>query len=141
MVPTVFYLSKNTIYQINHQRFGNVSIARLNRMGRTLLMKGLPKYIPDLEDTCPTCLLNKATKNPRGPTIDVSKPPSGFMLQIDFTFFNVERIRVFNSNFVAICYDTSYQLGLTYRSNRLPIGTIKFIVTKLRNYDKKFAFI
>ena len=31
----------------------------------------------------------KATKFPRGPTIDVSKFSPGFMLQMDFSFFNV----------------------------------------------------
>ena len=70
-------------------------------------MEGLQENIPDLEEPCPICLLTKETKITRGPTTDVSKISPGFMLHMDFSFFNVESIRVFTSTFVAICYATS----------------------------------
>ena len=69
-------------------------------------MEGLPENLPELEDPCPICLLTKATKISSGPTTDVSKFPPGFMLQMDFAFFNVESIRGFTSTFVAICSAT-----------------------------------
>ena len=55
-------------------------------MARKELNKCVPKNIPDLEEPCPICPLTKATRIPRGITIDVSKSPPGFMLQIDFAF-------------------------------------------------------
>ena len=71
-------------------------------MAKNGLMEGLPENLPELEEPCPICLLNKATKIPRGPTTDVSKFASGFMLQMDFSFFNVESIHGFTSTFVDI---------------------------------------
>ena len=71
------------------------------------LMGGLPENIPELEDPCPACLLTKANKIPRGSTTDVSTFAPGFMIQMDFEFFNVEIIRRFTSTFVAICSATS----------------------------------
>ena len=58
-----------------------------------------------------------------------------------FSFFNVESIRGFTSTFVAICYDTSYPFGFPFRSKRPPLDILKFIVTKLRNQDKKVSFV
>ena len=71
-------------------------------MERKGLMEGIPENLPELEDPCPIYLLTKATKISRGPTTDVSKFAPGFMLQMDFEFFNVESIRGFTSTFVAI---------------------------------------
>ena len=65
-------------------------------------MRGLTENLPELEESCPICILTKATKIPRGPTIDVSKFAPGFMLQMDFSFFNAESICGFTSTFVAI---------------------------------------
>ena len=76
-------------------------------MAREGLMEGLPENLPKLEEPFPICLLTMATKIPRGPTTDVSKFAPGFMLKIDFLFFNVESIRGFISTFVAIYYYTS----------------------------------
>ena len=70
------------------------------------LMESLPKHIPNLEEPYPICILIKADKIPRGPTIDVSIFDPGFMLQMDFSFFNVEIICLFTSTFVAICSAT-----------------------------------
>ena len=110
-------------------------------MARKGLMDGLPENIPELEEPCPICLLTKATKISRGPTTDVSKFAPGFMLQMDFAFFNVESIRGFTSTFVAICSATSYPFGFPSRSKRPPLDILKFLVTTLRNQDKKVAFI
>ena len=63
------------------------------------------------------------------------------MLQMDFAFFNVEIIRGFTSTFLAICSANSYPFGFPPRSNRPPLGVLIFIVTILRNQDKKVAFI
>ena len=101
----------------------------------------LPENLPDLEEPCPICLLTKATKISRGPTTDVSKFDPGFMLQMDFAFFNVESIRGFTSTFVAICSATSYPFGFPSRSKLPPLDILKFLVITLRNQDKKVAFI
>ena len=63
------------------------------------------------------------------------------MFQMDFAFFNVESIRGFTSTFVDICYATSHPSGFLFRRKLLPLYIIKFIVTTLRNQDKKVAFI
>ena len=104
-------------------------------------MEGLPENLPELEDPCPICLLNKAAKIPRGPTTDVSNFSPGFMLQIYFSFFNVEIIRGFTSNFVAICFANSHPFGFPSRSKRPPLGTLQFLLTTLRNHDKKVSLI
>ena len=101
--PTVYDLSKNNLYQVIHHCFGNVSIKRPKQMARKWLMKGLPKHIPDLEYPWLICLLNKATKINRGPTVYVSNFTPGLLLQMDFEFFNVEIIYGFTSIFVYIC--------------------------------------
>ena len=102
VVPTVCGLSKYTLSQLINQRFGHVSIIRLKRMARKGLIEGLPDNLPELEEPCPICILTKETKIPRGPTTDISKFAPGFMLQIDFSFLNVETIRRFTSIFVII---------------------------------------
>ena len=63
------------------------------------------------------------------------------MLQMDFAFLDIESIRGFTSTFVAICSATSYPFGLPSRSKRKPLDIIKFLVTILRNQDKKIAFV
>ena len=103
------------------------------------LMEGLPENLPELEEPCHICVLTKATIISRVPTTDVSKFAPGFMLQTDFAFFNVEIIRGFTSNFVAICSATSYPFGFPSRSKRPPLDILKFLVTKLRNKDKRWT--
>ena len=85
--------------------------------------------------------MTKATKFPRSLTTDVLKFAPGFMLQIDFAFFNVESICGFTSTFVAIFSATSYPFGFPYRSKRPPLDILKFLVTTLRNQDNKVQFI
>ena len=110
-------------------------------MARKVPMEGLPENLPELEDPCHICLVTKATKITRYPTAYVSKFPPGFMLQMDFAFFNGESIRGFTSNFVAICSATSHPFGFPSRSKRPPLDILKFIITTLSNQDNKFAFI
>ena len=86
MVSTICGLSKQNPYQLIRQLFGHVSITRLILIERKGFMEGLPENIPDMEETCPTCLLTKAKKNPRGPTLDVSKFAPGFMIHMIFCF-------------------------------------------------------
>ena len=105
------------------------------------LMEGLPENTPNLEEPCPICLMTKATKITRGPTTDVLKFAPGFMLQMDFSFFNVEIIHRFTSTFVAICSANSYPFGFPSRSKFLPLDILKFLVATSRNQDKKVAFI
>ena len=77
------------------------------------LMKGLITNLPDLEEPWPIYLVNKSSKITRGPKIDVSKFAPGFMLQMDFEFFNIERIFGFTSTFVDIYSSTSYPFEFT----------------------------
>ena len=99
VVPTVCGISKQNLSQLIQQRFGHVSITRLKIIAIKGLLEGLPENIPGLEEPYPIYILTKATKIPRVPTTDVSNPPPGFMLQIDFAFFNVESICGFTSIF------------------------------------------
>ena len=110
-------------------------------MARKGLREGLPETLPELEEPCPIFLLTKATKISRGPATDVSKFAPGFMLQMDFAFSNVESIREFTSTFVAICYANSHRFVFPSRSKRPTLDILKFLVTTLRNQDKKVAFI
>ena len=68
-------------------------------------MEGLLKNICDLKESCPIFLPTKATKTPRGPTTDISNFAPGFMLQMYFSFFNVEITHGFTSTFVTMCFD------------------------------------
>ena len=95
VVPTVFGFSKQTLSQLINQCFGHVSITRIKELARKVLMEGLPQNLSGLEETCPICLLTKENQIPRGPRTDVSKFTPGFMLQMDFAFFNTESIRGF----------------------------------------------
>ena len=70
-------------------------------------MEDLKENIHDLEESWYICLLVKATKIPKGPTIYVSNFVPGFMIQMDFAFFNVVSIRGFTSTFVALYFYTS----------------------------------
>ena len=85
--------------------------------------------------------MTKATKITRGTTIDVSGFISVFMLQMDSIFFNVESIHVFTPKNLAVCSSTSHPFGFTSRSKRPPLEILKFLITTLRNQDKKVAFI
>ena len=104
-------------------------------------MKCLPTNITALEDPCSIFVLTKETKITRGPTINVSNPPPGFMIQMDFLFFNVESIRGFTSTFVDIYSANSYPFGFESTSKRPPLGILKILVTILRDKYKKFSFI
>ena len=110
-------------------------------MTRIGLVEGLPENLIDLEDPCPIFLFTKATKILRGSTINVYKFLPGFMLHMDFVFFNVESICVFTSDFAAIRYATSYPFGFTFRRKHPPLGILIFLVVKLGNQDNKVAFI
>ena len=63
------------------------------------------------------------------------------MIQMYFSFFNVDSIRGFTSTFVAICYATLHLFGFTSRSKHPPLDILKFLVTTLINQDKKVAFV
>ena len=104
-------------------------------------MVGLPENLPEVKEASPICLMTKETKIPRGPTTDLSKFAHGFMLQMDFAFFNVESIRGFTLTFVSICSATSYPFGFPSRRKRKPLDILKFLVTILSNQDNKFALI
>ena len=105
------------------------------------LIESIPQNIPYLEEPCPICLMTKSNRIPRDPTTDVSKFPHGFMLQMNFSFFNVESISGFTSAFVAICSATSHPFGFPSRRKRTPLDILKFLVTTLSDQDKKVAFI
>ena len=110
-------------------------------MAKKVLMKVLPTNLPDLEEPCLIFLLNKIDKFTIGPNIDVSKISPGFMLKIDFSFFNVESIRGFSSTFLAICSATSHPFRFTYRIKHPTFDIIKLFVTILRNHYNKVTFI
>ena len=102
-------------------------------MARKRLMNIIQENIPDLEETLPIFLSTKANKIPKGTAIDVLIYPPGFMLQIDFSFFNVESIRGFNSTFLAICSTNSHPFGFKSRSKHPPLDILKLLVTTLMN--------
>ena len=110
-------------------------------MARKELIEGLPENILNLEQNFPIFLLIKTNKIPRDPTTDVSKFAPGFMLHMDFSFFNFESIHEFSSDFVAICSATSYPFGFLSRIKRTPLYILKFIVITLKSRDKTFTFI
>ena len=100
-----------------------------------------PGNISELEETRPIYLTTKATNIPRGPTTDISKMSPRFSFQMDFVFSNVKSICGFTSTFVAICSATSHSFVFPSRSKRPPLDIIKFLVTALRNQDKKVSSI
>ena len=63
------------------------------------------------------------------------------MLKMDFAFSNVESISGFTSTFVDIYSTTSYPFGFPSRSKLPLLDILKFLVTTLRNQDKKFSSI
>ena len=89
-----------------------------------------------MEETYHVCLMTKSTKNTIGLTIDVSKCAPGLMLQIDFSFFNVESIRGFTSTSEAIYSATSYPLGFPPRSKLPPLDILKNIAITMMNRTK-----
>ena len=54
-------------------------------------MKGLPKNLPELENPA-LFVSNQGNKITISMTIDVFNPPPGFMIHMDFAFFNVGSI-------------------------------------------------
>ena len=110
-------------------------------MARKGTMEVIPTNLPDLEEPCAICLLTKETKISRFPNIDVYIISPGFILQMDFSFFNVESIHGFTSTFVTICSATSYPFGFLSRRKRPSLDILRFLVTTLKNQDKKFVFI
>ena len=51
VVPTVCGISRQTLYQLIHKSFGDVSITRIKRMARKGLMGGLPENLPEFEES------------------------------------------------------------------------------------------
>ena len=86
VVPIVCDLSKQNLSQIIHQNFGHVSIYRLKRTARKVIMEAPPENLPDFEEHCPISLLAMSTKITRGPNTDVLYFAPGFMLQMDSEF-------------------------------------------------------
>ena len=105
------------------------------------MLEGLPENILDLEEPCPIFLLTKATKITRGLTTDFSNFAPGFMLQMYFSFFDVESIRWFTSNFVVIWSATSHSFVIPSIRKLPPLDILKLLVTTLRDQDKKVAFV
>ena len=85
--------------------------------------------------------MTKATKITRGLITDVSIFAPGFMLQIYFSFFNVESIRGFALTFVVICSANPLPFLFTSRRKCPPFDILKFFGATLINQDKKVAFI
>ena len=130
MVPIFCGLSEKNLSQIIHQRFGHILITRIRQMARKGLMICILRNIPDVYELWTICLSNKETKMTRGMIIDVSKFAPGFMLEINFSFFNVESTYGFTSNFVAICSVISHPFGFPYRSKRPHIDILKLLKAK-----------
>ena len=63
------------------------------------------------------------------------------MLQMDFSFLNIEGIHGFNSISVAICSSASYPFEFPSISKCPPLEILRFIVNTLGNQDKKVALI
>ena len=62
---------KHNLSQLINQRFGHVTINRLILTARKGLMKGLPKKLPDLDESLTICILKRENKITRGTTIDI----------------------------------------------------------------------
>ena len=73
-------------------------------------------------------ILNKVTRITRGNTVDLSYFYPGLIIQMLFSFFNVESIRGFTYTFVAICYSDSYYFVFTSRVNITPMGKLLFLL-------------
>ena len=108
---------------------------------RKWLMEGLSGNLLDLEEPWAICLLTNETKITRGPTNDVLTFSPGFMLRMNFSFFNAESIREFTSNFSAICSANSYPFEVPSIIKRPTLYILKFIVTLLINQHNKVAFV
>ena len=63
------------------------------------------------------------------------------MLQMDFSFFNVEIIRGFTTTFFTIYSNTSHPFIFPPRSKSPPLDILKCIAATLRNQDEKVALI
>ena len=60
---------------------------------------------------------------------------------MDSEFFNAEIIGGVTSNFVASCSATAHPFEYISRIKCPPLDILNFLVTTLKNQDKKFAFI
>ena len=85
--------------------------------------------------------MTKVNKIPRVPTNDVLNFLPGFVINMDFAFFNVESIHGFTSNFVDIYSATSHPFGFPSRNKRPPLDILRFLFTTFRNQDNKLALI
>ena len=92
---------------------------------------GSHQNLPDMEEPLPIWILTKAEKFPEIQPLMSKTPPPGFTIQMDFAIFNVESIRGFTSNFLAICSATSNPFGFTSRTERPNHYILKFLVTTL----------
>ena len=68
-------------------------------------------------------------------------PPPWFHASYVSCVFNVEIIHGFTSNFVDICSATLHPFRFPTRSKQLPLDILKFLVTTLRDNDKKVEFV
>ena len=110
-------------------------------MARKGLTKDPQKHFLELEETWLICILTKVTQIPRGLTIDVSKFAPGFVLQMNFSFSNVESIRGFTLTFVDMCSATSYLFGFPSIIKWTTIDILKLLATISKNQEKTVAFI
>ena len=109
--------------------------------GKKRTHEGSPKKYPWLGRALPYLSLVQGNRNYQRSNHSCLETSPWLMLQMDFSFFNVEIIREFNSTFVAICSATSYPFIFTSRSKHSDIGILKFLVNILSNQDKKVVFI
>ena len=83
-------------------------------------------------------ILTKESKITRGTNIDISKFSPRFMIQMDFSFFNVESIHGFTSVFSDICSATSYPFGFLTRIKQPPLEILKLLINTMINKDHNF---
>ena len=82
---------------------------------------------------------DKGKYNYQGPTMDLSKFPPGFMLQMEFYFFKVENICVSTSNFVEISPLASYHLGVSNNKQEDTSGHLKVSCYYLKKQRKEIG--
>ena len=117
VVPTVCDPSKHNYSQLIHQDFCHVLIDRLQIMAKKGLMKVIRTNISYLEEYWPICLLTKTIRIPRDPNIDSSNFSTWFLLQMDFTFFNVKVIRGLPTKFLVFILTLHTPLGFHTEAN------------------------
>ena len=108
-------------------------------------IKVLVYSLPKIPLTCniPALFLYwpRQLKLPEVQPLTNSQFPPRFMLQMYFTFFNVEIICGFSLSFVYIYSATSYPFIFPSIIKRLPLEILKFLGATLRNQDNKVTFI